>query len=303
MNTVAGTPDRVDGPSTGVIHDIGYRHYDGDRRGRGYIRRSLLTDSLRGAYGLGRSARSKVLPMLLLGAMCLPAGAIVAITAVVQAPELVARYPSYLLNVQILISMFLASQAPVMVSRDLRYGVMPLYLSRPLERSDYVVAKWGAMAGAMLLFTAAPIVIMFVGALVVGLPLGEQLPDVLRALAGAVTLSVLLAGVGLVIAAITPRRGLAVAAIIGVLLVLGGMSAILQEIAIETGSEEVGAWLSLLSPYTLVQVLQSALFGGRSLVPVPRGAAAAVASVAVTLAVVAACAAALFVRYRKVSAS
>src|SRR3712207_8538833 len=76
----------------GVIHDIGYRHYAGERRGRAYIRRSLLVDSLRGAYGLGRSARSKVLPMLLLAVICLPAGAIVAITAVTGADQLVAGY-------------------------------------------------------------------------------------------------------------------------------------------------------------------------------------------------------------------
>ena len=42
----------------GAIHDIGYRHYDGARLGASYIRRSLFVETLRGAYGLGRSARS-----------------------------------------------------------------------------------------------------------------------------------------------------------------------------------------------------------------------------------------------------
>ena len=53
-----------------VIHNIGYRHYDGPRLGRAYARRSLFSQSLRGAYGLGRSAKSKVLPMLLFAVMC-----------------------------------------------------------------------------------------------------------------------------------------------------------------------------------------------------------------------------------------
>src|SRR5687767_13726276 len=154
----------------GVIHDIGYRHFEGERRGRRYIRRSLFVDSLRGAFGLGRSARSKVMPMLLLAVICLPALAIVAITAVTRADELVADYPSYLLNVQLVISVFVAAQSPALVSKDLRFRVTSLYFSRPLARVDYVLGKFGAMASALFVLTAAPLTIMFLGALVVGLP-------------------------------------------------------------------------------------------------------------------------------------
>ena len=57
----------------GAIHDIGYRHYDGPRLGASYIRRSLFVDTLRGAYGFGRSARSKVVPLALVAIMVLPA--------------------------------------------------------------------------------------------------------------------------------------------------------------------------------------------------------------------------------------
>jgi ABC-2 type transport system permease protein len=46
-------------PELGVIHDIGFRHYTGPRLGRGYLLRSLYVESLRGAYGLGRSAKSR----------------------------------------------------------------------------------------------------------------------------------------------------------------------------------------------------------------------------------------------------
>ena len=48
--------------NTGVIHDIGYQRYEGPRLGRGYASRSLFVHSVRGAYGLGRSAWAKVLP-------------------------------------------------------------------------------------------------------------------------------------------------------------------------------------------------------------------------------------------------
>ena len=288
--------------AAGVIHDIGYRHFEGERKGRGYIRRSLFTDSVRGAYGLGRSGRSKIMPMLLLAVMCLPAGVIVAITAVTGANELVGNYPSYLLNLQLVISIYVAAQAPVMVSRDLRFGVMSLYFSRPLERVDYVVGKYAAMASALFVLTALPLVILFAGALVVGLPISEQVPDFLRALGGAALLSLILAGIGLVIAAITPRRGLAVAAVVAVLVVLAGVQAVVQEIAHEEGAGESAAYLSLLSPYTIIDGVQSSVFGAASPLPVPPGAGAMVFA-AVALLIIAGSFGALLLRYRSVSVS
>jgi len=289
-------------PTSGVIHDIGYRHYDGERRGRSYIRRSLYIDSLKGAYGLGRSARSKVMPMILFAVMCLPAGVIVTITAVTNANELVGDYPSYVLNLQLVVLIFIASQAPVTVSRDLRFRVMSLYLSRPLERVDYVIAKYTAMASALFVLTAAPLTIMFVGALIVGLPITEQIPDYLRAMAGAVLISLMLGGIGLVIAAITPRRGFAVAAIITVLLVLAGVQATLQEIA-SAESLDIAPYLGLLSPFTLVMGVQSSLLGAPNPLPSPPGATGALLFSAAALLIIAGSYAILLLRYRRVSVS
>jgi ABC-2 type transport system permease protein len=290
-------------PTTGVIHDIGYRHYDGERRGRSYIRRSLYVDSFKGAYGLGRSARYKVMPMILFAVMCLPAGVIVAITAVTNADELFGDYPSYVLNLQLVVLIFLAAQAPATVSRDLRFGVMSLYFSRPLDRVDYVVAKYAAMASALFVLTAVPLTIMFAGALVVGLPIAEQIPDYLRAVAGAGLISLILGGIGLVIAAITPRRGLAVAAIIGVLLVLVGVHGILEEIA-GANSLAIAPYLGLLSPFTLVTGVQSSLLGAASPVsPPPPGVTGALLFSGAALLIVALPFAILLLRYRSVSAS
>ena len=119
-----------------------------------------------------------------------------------------------------MITIFLGSQAPAAMSRDLRFRVAPLYFSRPLSRQQYVQAKYAGMATALFILVALPITLLFVGALLADLPLDEQLPDYLRALGGAAVLAVVLAGIGLVVAAMTPRRGLGVAAVVGVLLVL-----------------------------------------------------------------------------------
>ena len=50
--------------TAGVIHDLGYRHYDGPRLGRGAIIRALYWHSLRSAYGIGRGAKAKIVPIL-----------------------------------------------------------------------------------------------------------------------------------------------------------------------------------------------------------------------------------------------
>jgi ABC-2 type transport system permease protein len=240
--------------------------------------------------------------MILFAVMCLPAGVIVTITAVTNANELVGEYPSYLLNLQLVMLIFVASQAPVTVSRDLRFRVMSLYLSRPLERVDYVIAKYAAMTSALLVLTATPLTIMFVGALVVGLPITEQIPDYLRAMAGAVLISLMLGGIGLVIAAITPRRGFAVAAIVTVLLVLAGVQGILQEIATAEGLD-IAPYLGLVSPFTLVMGVQSSLLGAASPLPSPPGATGALAFSAATLLIVVGSYAILQLRYRSVSVS
>ena len=63
----------------------------------------------------------------------------------------------------ILVILFLAVVAPELVSRDLRGGVLPLYFSRPLTRSDYALAKYAALATATLLLLAGPQLFMFIG--------------------------------------------------------------------------------------------------------------------------------------------
>jgi ABC-2 type transport system permease protein len=161
----------------GAIHDIGYRHYDGPRLGASYIRRSLFVDTLRTAYGLGRSARSKVMPFLLLAVMLLPAIVMGIITSYVGLSELPLGYTEYVVTLQVAVTIFLGSQSPAAMSRDLRFRVAALYFSRPLSRRQYVQAKYAGMAAALFVLTGLPITLLLAGALLAKLPLDEQLPD------------------------------------------------------------------------------------------------------------------------------
>jgi ABC-2 type transport system permease protein len=292
-------------PARGRIHNIGYRKYDGARLGRAYATRSLFTQSLRGAYGLGRSAKSKVLPMILFGVMCLPACIIVAVAVATHMNKLPLAYTSYVVYLQAVVTIFLAAQAPVAVSRDLRFKTTPLYFSRPIERIDYVVAKFAAMTGALFALTAAPLVVLYAGALLAKLSFGTQTKDFALALVGALLLSLLFAGLGLVVAALTPRRGFGVAAVIALFTISDGAVGAVQGIAHNRGNDTVSGWLGLFSPITLIDGAQSWMFG---IDPAgqpagPPNASAGLLFVLVILGASAGCFGLLMARYRKAGLS
>lgn len=146
---------------TGVIHDIGYQRYQGARLGRGYGYRSLYGHSLRTAFGLGRTAKAKVFPWLVVGIVVIVAAVVTAIRAAFGEPVL--SYQGFPDAVSILIVLFGAVVAPELVSRDLRSGVLSLYFSRPLRPADYALAKLAAMVSAVWLLLAGPMLLMFLG--------------------------------------------------------------------------------------------------------------------------------------------
>ncbi|MCX5312029.1 ABC transporter permease [Streptomyces sp. NBC_00154] len=300
MSTETGA---VTGSDNTRIHNIGYRAYDGPRLGRSYARRSLYSQSLRGSFGLGRSAKSKVLPMLLFGVMCMVALITVAVAMVApDATKLMMKYTDFAIYLQAVIGLFIASQAPQSVSRDLRFKSVPLYFSRPIERADYVVAKYAAMASALFILTVTPLLVMYVGALLAKFDFADQTKWFGQGVASVTLLSVLFAGLGLVVAALTPRRGFGVAAVIAVLTISYGAVSTVQAIAWETGSTGAVQWLGLFSPITLIGGVQTAFLGAASAFPGGEGpgAGTGVVYLIVVLALVAGSYAVLMRRYRRV---
>jgi ABC-2 type transport system permease protein len=290
------------GPGTTQIHNIGYRKYDGARLGRSYARRSLYTQSLRGAFGLGRSAKSKVLPMILFGVMCLPAALIVAVAVVTNAKNLGVGYTRYAILLQAVIGLFLAAQAPQSVSRDLRFRTVPLYFSRPIERRDYVLAKFGAMSSALFVLTAVPVVILYIGALLAKMDFADQTKGFGQGLVSVAVLSLLFGGIGLVLAALTPRRGFGVAAVIATLVISYGAVSTVQAIVWSGTPSSAISWLGLFSPITLIDGLQTAFLGAQSAFPggVGPGAGTGVVYLLVILGLIAGSYGVLMRRYREV---
>ncbi|HEV7935534.1 MAG TPA: ABC transporter permease [Actinomadura sp.] len=255
--------------STSTIHDIGYRHYEGPRLGRAYVLRSLFVHNLRAVYGLGRPARAKVMPFLLFAIMMLPAAGSVAVLAITKEPGTLIRYSTYPMVLQPVVAIFLATQAPVIASRELRFHVVPLYFSRPVASLDFVLAKYAAFVTALLVLLATPQTLLYLGALVtrspktaLGAPMpgvGEQTLHYAGGLAGSVVFALVLAGFALVVAAFTPRRGFGVAAVVAVYLLSNATVGIVQAIALANTNYDVAAWAGLFTPFNLVDGVQVGL--------------------------------------------
>lgn len=259
MSTAENAPQR-----TGVIHDIGYRRYDGPRAGLPAIVGSLLWSGVLATFGFGRSGKAKVLPFVLLGMTLVPAVIQVGIMAIIGLSSDLLVYSNYISGSSFLVVLFVAAQAPVLFSRDLRSGVISLYLARPVGATVFALTRWASLVLAILAFVLTPLLVLFIGGLAAGASFREELPRVLVALAGALLLALLVATVAALVASWTLRRGLAVAGSIMVLLVGLGATAAVQAVASETGQETLAQWLALLSPFILVDSVQVALGDARA---------------------------------------
>ncbi len=249
---------------TGVIHNIGYRGYRGPRLGRSYATRSLFVQGLRGAFGLGRSGKSKVLPMLMLAFTVLPAGGMVAIAIYQKSAQLGTDYPHYLSGFGLFfVEIFAAAQAPVLLSRDLRHHTVPLYFSRPITRGDYVRAKCAAMFSAMLIVSSLPMLVLYLGALLNGMDFGHNTAHFAYGLLAAVLYSLVFSAIALLIAASTPRRGFGVAAIMGALVVSAAIANIVSRLRGGFNADPSGSsqWAQVISPSGLVSGLVNKVCG------------------------------------------
>ena len=172
-----------------------------------------------------------------------------------------------------------------------------------MRRSTYVLVRLASLTAATFVLVAAPLLLMYVGGLLAGLPLGRETGRILGALVGALLLAACLAGLAALVSALTIRRGLAVAAVIVVLLVSYTVVATIQGISFDSGHGTVGQVAGLFSPYTLVNGVQVFLFDATAATPTPpEGTGMGVLYLAMTVVVVLGCVGAMLARYRRVSA-
>lgn len=204
----------------GSIYDLGYRSYGGTRLGRRHAVRTVYVESLRSAFGLGRRASSKVIPVILLVIVLLPAAVHLGIAAASRQQMDIVKPEDYSSFVEVILALFVAAQAPELAGRDQRNRTLSLYFSRAIERRDYALAKLGALVSAMLVLTLVPQAVLFVGNAFTTNDaleyLREDAANVPRVLASSVLVSGLCASVALAMASRTPRRAYATGGIIAI---------------------------------------------------------------------------------------
>jgi ABC-2 type transport system permease protein len=268
----SGAPPR---PGSGVIHDIGYRRYEGERLGRWQIVAALCWHSLRSAFGIGRGVKAKIVPVLTFAIMCLPAVVDAVIVARSATHTRQVSYDTYVPILRILVVIvFLAAQAPELVSRDLRSHVLPLYFARPIRRLDYPLAKLAAFILACLVMIEIPLLILYLGTIAQahgGTAIWSETRALIPGLLVGLMWSVLLASIALAIASFTGRRAYATGGVAIFFLLTFTLARILVRVAtqntaqngfVRVGQVPLAAHLyALISPFTVLDGVRQWLGG------------------------------------------
>ena len=253
----------------GSIYDLGYRGYEGPRLGRRAAIWALLTHTVRTAYGLGCSTRSKVIPIGIALMAILPAllalGIVALISQVGAAGEAIEaispiRYSTLFPFIAVLVFLFCAAQAPELFGRDQRAGVLPLYFSRSTSRLDYAAARTLGLFISMLVLVLAPQLILLIGRVLAASDplegLADELPNMPAALAVGLLVAALVGTVSSAIAALTPRRSYATVAIIGIFLIPN----IVASLLVELDTALLGQVAVLFSPGDVLDGVNAFLF-------------------------------------------
>ena len=286
-----------------VIHDLGYRPYTGPRLGEAAIARALIFTGFKNAFGLGRSAKSKALPFILLGMNLFPAVILVGALTLFGAD----RAPDRLLAVRLHHAGAPQHLRGVPGARAVLTRPAPRQhhaLPRPAAagRAPTPLSRWTSLLLASLVFVWLPLVIMYVGALLGELDFGEQTKEASIAVFLGLVLALTLTGIGGLLASWSTRRGFAIVATIAVLLIGNGIVTALQGIAYEFASDEtVGQVAGLFSPYSLYRGLAFAWGDANEPLSPLTSTGMEAAYLAVFLGLAAACLAGLLWRYRKLA--
>jgi ABC-2 type transport system permease protein len=292
--------------AAGVIHDLGYRGYDGPRLGRVQIVRALTWHSFRSAFGIGRGVKGKIVPVLAFIAMCLPA--LVNAFAVARGNQRLFGYDVYVPTLRVaVVTIFIASQAPELVSRDLRSRVLPLYFCRPLRRGDYPLAKFVALTVALLILIEIPLLILYVGTIASakgGAAIWAETRALIPGLGVGLMWAVLFAALGLVLASFTGRRAYSTGIVAITCILTFFLSLLLIQSEGGSSATSTGARVAgLFSPFTILDGVRVWLGGNpqTGLVADPGRYGPLYGVLAVVL--LAACLGGLAARYRRVSQS
>lgn len=224
------------------IFDRGYRRFDGQRSGVFGAVRSVAWYTTKSMLGIGRKGRHKVFPVLIGVIAFLPTIIIFGVVALFPAAGDAIRpdYYEFLGPSEafffLLFAHFLyaAAVAPEAIVRDRRDGMLSLYLSTPLTKSTYLVAKSLAVAGTMAIVVYLPAFLLLVGYTIQGRGPDGPLDwiEVFAKLSlGGFLIVAAYCGFSLAVSSLTDRRAFASVAVVIGLIGLSSVAGILVEVA------------------------------------------------------------------------
>jgi len=248
------------------ILDRGYRRFEGRRSGVWGAIRSTAWHSTRSVLGLGRKARHKVAPVLVIIVAMFPAVVFVGFAAFLGGDEFVrdalegvipefSELPRQSLAAIVLFTGLVAPEALV---RDRRDGMLSLYLSTPLTRPTYMLAKVMSVGGLIALVVLVPTMIYLIGLTFASLGpdgFGDWLVVLARIVVSGTLASLLYALVSMGAASITDRRAFASLSVI--LTMLGTLTVI--QVLVE-GADLSLNW-RLLDPVNMPLEMLARMFG------------------------------------------
>ena len=284
----------------GALYDLGYQRYTGVRLQRANSVRTLFAFSLRTAFGLGRGARSKMIPSIILGIVFIPAIVSVGAASTTGFQALIS-YSNHLQFTSFLIALFAAAQAPELIVTDRQYGVLTLYLARPLTGVLYALAKLGALIAAMMVLTFGPQLLLFLGKIFIATSPWAAFKDEWTVLgpliAGTLTVSAFIGTVALAISSFAGRRAYASASVIGFFLLVPAAATVIRSLA--TG--ETKRYLILAHPIQVITGFGNWIFHieAKRRTQVGRADLPGSYYLAVMLAVIIVATAVLLLRYRR----
>ena len=220
--------------AAGELFDLGYQHYDGPREGRMRARKAVFFDGVRTILGVGHGPLAKVLPILLFAAAMTPAVIMAIIASMFDViGDVLPGHADYYQVVSIVLIIFAALVAPELLCPDRRNGVISLYLVRPLTTTDYVVSRWLAFFSITLLLVYSGQAVLLASLI---LSASEPLDyikdnwlDIPRILGAGLLVAIFITTLPLAVSAVTDRRAIAAAIVIGLFIISTASAGILTE--------------------------------------------------------------------------
>jgi ABC-2 type transport system permease protein len=248
-----------------VIYDRGYRTYEGERTGPSGARRAVYKDGIRRILGLGRKARDKVYPWLMIAIALAMAAIVIGIHWLIGdlAESLSEGVPSYgeLFDLYSWIGLlFIAFAGPWLLIPDRTRGVLSVYFSRPLTVDGYLVSKVGAFATVVGAIYLVPQIVLHIGLGLISddgflTYMGDNLDVLWKVPVTTLAFVGMHGALALLLSAVIARPGIASAAFLGVL--IPGRFIATQ---ISEASFAGARWTSLLAFDHLPRVIRDALF-------------------------------------------